>query len=102
MKSMINMIRGFNTAFPSFTSIDEIMDCEFTFSLKMKSVLSPAFELQFTMFQENSRPFSMTSVYDHSQSIIAQQDQCFFFVNIPMKAIITNNLAIIVKIIEKR
>jgi hypothetical protein len=102
MKLMINLIKGFNPSFPTFTSIDEIMDTEFTFTLKMKSALSPAFELQFTLFHDNSRPFSMTSIYDHNQSISAQQDQCFFFVNIPMKAIMTSNLALIVKVIEKR
>ena len=65
IKNTINLLRTFNPQFASFTSIDEINDQEFTFYLKLKSALSPAYELQMTLFYENSRPFSMTTIYEH-------------------------------------
>ena len=103
IKNTINLLRTFNPQFASFTSIDEVNDQEFTFYLKLKSALSPAYELQMTLFSENSRPFSMTTIYEHQQSISAKQDQqCYYFINIPMKAILINTLALIIKIVEKK
>jgi hypothetical protein len=44
----------------------------------------------------------MTGIFDHQTSINTQNDQCFFFVNIPMRAILMGNMALIIKVIEKR
>ena len=102
MKSMIKILTGFNPGFPPFSSIDEILDNDFTFCLRFKTALSQYTELQLQLYEENSRPFSMTAIYDHQTSINTQNDQCFFFVNIPMRAILMGNLALIIKVIEKR
>ncbi len=104
IKNTMNLLKSFNPQFSKFASIDDVNDQEFTFYLKMKSVLSSAFELQMTLLYENSKPFSMTAIYESQQSIAAQmQDQhCYFFINIPMRAILINNLALIIKIVEKR
>lgn len=32
----------------------------------MKSVLSQNYELQMALYYENSRPFSMTTIYEHA------------------------------------
>ena len=45
MKSMIKILTGFNSGFPSFSSIDEILDNDFTFCLRFKTALSQYTEL---------------------------------------------------------
>ena len=45
----------------------------------------------------------MTVNYDLQQIQALQfQDQNFFFVNIPLRALLLNNLALIIKFVEKR
>lgn len=64
IKNTMNLLKSFNPQFSKFASIDDVNDQEFTFYLKMKSVLSSAFELQMTLLYENSKPFSMTAIYE--------------------------------------
>lgn len=45
MKSMFKILTGFNPGFPPFSSIDEILDHEFTFCLRFKTALSQYAEL---------------------------------------------------------
>ena len=99
IRGMIKILNGFNPHFKPFTSIDEIVDDEFTFYLKFKSQLPPNTILEMTLFEENSRPFSLTTVYDYEQST---NDLSFYFVSIPLRALVMGNLALIIKVIEKK
>jgi hypothetical protein len=64
IRGMIKILNGFNPHFKAFTSIDEIIEEEFIFYLKFKSQLPPNTELEISLLEENSRPFSLTAVYD--------------------------------------
>ena len=48
--------------------LDEILEKEFCLVLSIKSLNITNYELQFTIYQENSYPYSMTSVLDASKA----------------------------------
>lgn len=64
MKGMVKILNGFYPDLPPFTNVEEIMELELTFMLKLKSVIPGNHELQLSLFCENGHPYSLTTYCD--------------------------------------
>lgn len=103
MRGMIKILNEFYSDMPPFTNVEEVMDMELTLVLKMKSIPLDKHEVVMTLYYENGLPFSLTVNYDMKQiQELKFQDQTFCYVRIPLRTLMLNNLALLIKVVEKR
>jgi hypothetical protein len=79
------------------------MELELAFVLKLKSVIPGNHELQMSLFSENGHPYSVPAYCDQAQQQAHHYaEQTFVFVKVSLRALMLNNLALLIKINEKR
>ncbi|CDW89623.1 dedicator of cytokinesis protein 2 [Stylonychia lemnae] len=102
-EGMLKLVKNFCPSLCATTNfdLDEMLDKEFSLIFSIKCINISNHEIFLTMYQENGQPYSLTAFMDASRILNGQQAE-YVFLNISMRSLLSNNLAIIVNVVEKR
>ena len=91
---MMRIIRNFCPSLASYTEFEQLLEKTFTLVFTVKKMNLDGHQAQISLYQDNGVPFSLSAT--------VSEDGSWVFPNIPLKTIMSANMAVIISVIESR